>query len=581
MTSNEPVPGGERHPTRRQLIAGAAALGAGVTVGGGALAGCSTSKNSGGSGGGPTDVRHQTLFIAGEAWSTPTNFNPTNPTASWPTQPDQMNIIYENLFGFDVRNGTLKGNLAESMDMPDNNTIVVKLRSGTKFQDGQPLTADDVVYTYELAKRHPETPWNWFWNNVASITATDASTVTIALDPKTANPGVTKSSLCQVPILPKHLWTGYEAQNAKIVEFTNMQPVGSGPYKVDTANATQLKFVRDDNYWGKASRGKLPAPKWIVHPIFKDNAAGDLAFERDEADVSQQFTPQIWKMWQDKKLPVHTWFDKPPYHLPGSIPMLVINTSKIKNPQVRRALAHAIDYARIASTAMSQYSDPAKSSVIIPGGSEQQYFDANNVATNGWSYDPAKAKQLLQQAGGLSGSFTIQTPSGWSDWQAALNIVVENFKAIGVNAAAQFPQAPQVTSAVQNANFDFAVWYVAGAGPAAPWQRFRDVLDIRGVLPPGQSAFYNYGRFSHPQVASLLDKAATATGAEAKQLFTQLDTIFMQNAPMIPLMYRPLDFFEANESAWSGFPSSATNSSPPMFRGAGIDWLYQITPKTK
>jgi peptide/nickel transport system substrate-binding protein len=384
-----------------------------------------------------------------------------------------------------------------------------------------------------------------------------------------------------VPILPKHLWTGYESQNAKIVEFTNMQPVGSGPYKVDSANATQVKYVRDDNYWGKSWRGKLPAPKWIVHPIFKDNAAGDLAFERNEVDVSQQFTPQIWKMWQDKKLAVHTWFDKPPYHLPGSIPMLVINTTKIKSPQVRRALAHAIDYARIASTAMSQYSDPAKSSVIIPGGSEQQYFDADNVAKNGWTYDAAKAKTLLQQAGGLSGSFTVQTPSGWSDWQAALQIVVENFKALGLNVSANFPQAPQVTTAVQNGNFDFAIWYVAGASAGAPWQRFRDVLDSRGVAPVGQSAFYNYGRFSSPQVGSLLDQAAGATGAQAKALFTQLDTIFMQNAPMIPLMYRPLDFFEANEKTWTGFPSSATNTAAPQLSGAGMDWFYQITPKTK
>jgi peptide/nickel transport system substrate-binding protein len=219
--------------------------------------------------------------------------------------------------------------------------------------------------------------------------------------------------------------------------------------------------------------------------------------------------------------------------------------------------------------------------VVIPGGSEQQYFDADNVTKNGWTYDAAKAKQLLQQAGGLSGSFTVQTPSGWSDWQAALNIVVENFKAIGVNASAQFPQAPQVTTAVQNGNFDFAIWYVSGASPGTPWQRFRDVLDSRGVAPVGQSAFYNYGRFTNTQVAGLLDQAASATGAQAKTLFTQLDTIFMQNAPMIPLMYRPLDFFEANEIAWTGFPSSATNTAAPMFRGAGIDWLYQLSPKTK
>lgn len=583
MTSYEVPPPEETsgHPTRRHVIAGAAALGAGAVVAGGALAGCSSDDNKGGSGGGATDVRHQTLFIAGQQWATPTSFNPANPTAAWPYTIDQMNLNYESLFGFDVRDGSIKGNLAESIEQPDANTLVVKLRAGTKFQDGHDLTADDVVYTFEFAKRVKELQWNPFWLNVSSITATDPQTVTIALDPKSANPGITKTYLAQAWILPKHLWTTYEQQNAKIVDFTNMQPVGSGPYKVDSFNATQIKWVRDDNYWGKAWRGKLPAPKWIVHPIFKDNAAGDLALQQGQVDVSQQFTPEIWKMWQDKKLPIKTWFDKPPYHLPGSIPMLVINCTKIKDPKIRRALAFGIDYARIASTAMSQYSNPAQSSVVIPGGSEQQYFDADNVAKNGWKYDVAQAKQLLQEAGGLSGSFKVQTPTGWSDWQAAVNIVVENFKALGLNVTASFPQAPQVISSTQNGDFDFAVFYVAGATPAAPWQRFRDVLDSRGVPPKGQSAFYNYGRFSHPDVPGLLDKAATATGADAKALFTQLDTIFMQNAPMIPLMYRPLDFFEASESVWTGFPDSKNNDAAPMFRGAGIEWLYKISPKTK
>lgn len=588
MTSDEKVPrdestAGSNHPNRRQVIGGAAALGA-AALGSGALAACSSSKSTTGGGGATPDVRHQTLFLAGLAWSTPTNFNPLNPTALWPSFQDQGNFIYEELFGFDIRDGSMKGILATSVDVSsDNKTITVKLQPAAKWQDGQPVTADDIVYTYELGKRVTAAPWNSAWVYLTSVVATDAQTVTFTLNPQNLNPGIVKQTMTTVPMLPKHLWTGYETQNAKIVEFTNMQPVGSGPYKVDSANAQQLKMVRDDNYWGKAVHGKLPAPKWIVHPIFKDNAAGDLAFERGEVDASQQFTPQIWKMWQTQKLPVKTWYDKAPYHLPGSIPMLVVNCKKkgLDNPAVRRAIAHAIDYQRIANTAMSSYSDPAQASVIIPKGAEQQYFDADNVAANGWTYDLAKAKTLLQQAGGLTGSFTVQTPSGWSDWQAAVNIIVENLKALGLNATAQFPQPPQTTTNVNNGNFDFAIWYVTGAGAASPWQRFRDVLDIRGVNPQGQSAFYNYGRFSDPQVAGLLDQAAVATGAQLKDLFKQLDTIFMKNAPMIPIMYRPLDFFEVNESTWTGFPTSANPSAPPMFRGDGIEWLYNLTPKTK
>lgn len=587
MTAQEntppPVTEEAGHPSRRQVLFGAAALGVAAAAGGGLLEACSSGTNGTGGGGGGTDARHQTLFVAGFQWGPPQNFNPTNPNAVWPTAVDQMQLLYETLVGFDLRDGSLKPHLAASLDTPDPKTIVVKVQPDAKWADGQPVTADDVVYTFDLAKRHTEVPWSSIWTYLTSVTKTDDKTATFALNPANVNPGIVKANLSTTPILPSHLWTQYESANPKIVEFTNTQPVGSGPYKLESYNATQVKYVRDDGYWGKSVHGKVPPPKWIVHPIFKDNAAGDLALQQGQVDVSQQFTPQIWKMWQDKHLPVSTWFDKPPYHLPGSIPMMVINTTKpgLNNPKVRIALAHAIDYARIAATAMSQYSDPAQASVILPTGAEQQYFDAAAVQANGWKFDQAKAKSLLQATGVKLSGLKMITPTGWSDWQAALNIVVDNLKAIGVGIEANFPEAPQCTTAVQNGNFDIAIWYIAGAGPAAPWQRFRDVLDSRGVPKPGASAFYNYGRFTHPQVAGLLDKAATASGDELKGLFKQLDDIYRENAPMIPLMYRPLDFFEANASFWTGFPSSANPTGPPTFRGDGIAWLYGLSPKSK
>ncbi|HVX42794.1 MAG TPA: ABC transporter substrate-binding protein, partial [Mycobacteriales bacterium] len=326
---------------------------------------------------------------------------------------------------------------------------------------------------------------------------------------------------------------------------------------------------------------------------FKDNGGGDLALQNGEVDVSQQFTPQIWKMWQDKKKPIHTWYDKKPYHVPGSIPMLVLNTKRkgLDQVAVRRALAYGIDYEHIAATAMSEYSVPANSSLILPTGSEEQYFDKGNVAKNGWKHDPQKAQQILEGElkakkgsdgiyrlpdGTRLGPWTAQTPTGWSDWQSALRIVVDNAKAIGIELNTQFPESPQVTDSVQAGDFDIAVWSVSGVSAASPWQRFRDVLDSRGVPDPGKAAFYNYGRFHDGAVADLLDQAAAATGDELAGFYTQLDTIFMKNAPMIPLMYRPLEFFEYSTGTWSGFPNSKDPAAPPQFSGAGNSWLFEL-----
>jgi len=175
------------------------------------------------------------------------------------------------------------------------------------------------------------------------------------------------------------------------------------------------------------------------------------------------------------------------------------------------------------------------------------------------------------------GPWKIRTPNGWSDWQDACRIIADNAKDAGIDISTEFPDQAQVTEAVNNGNFHFAVWYIAGISPATPWQRFRDVLDDRGVPPKGQQAFYNYGRFKHPDVPELLDKlAAASSDDEIKQISTQLDTIFMENAPMIPVMYRPDQFFEFYESNWTNFPTSENPYAPPQFRGPGVEWLSKL-----
>lgn len=576
--------------SRRHFLKGAALVG-------GAVAAAPVLAACGDDDGGDLSERQQTLFIAGFQWGPPPNFNPLSPTATWPTQADQMQLIYETLFGFDITDGSMKPHLAASMTQPDPLTMVVKLQPDATWHDGKPVTAADVVYTFELGKRISTVYFSAAWEYLAAVEKTDDKTVTFKLSPTRTNPGVTKTNLCKTFILPSHVWSELEKSNPKLVEVVNDKPMGSGPYQLQSYNAQQMVYTRYDGYWGKAVRGKLAAPKKIVHPIFKDNAAGNLAFERGEVDVMQQFTPAIWKMWQEKKLPVGTWFDKEPYFVPGGMPMLTMNTTKpgLSNPKVRRALAHAIDYARIADTAMSRYSVPAKASLILPADAEKQYFDEAAIAAEGWKYDPAKAAQILEQDLGAKkgadgvyvlgdgtrlGPWTVQTPNGWSDWQAAVNIVAENAKAAGFDIKANFPEANNVTPAVQNGNYDLACWYITAQTDAAtPWSRYRDVLDIRGTNPVGSSSFYNYGRFTDSRVAPLLDKAAASTGTDRVEAIKQLDKIYRENAPMVPLMYRPIDFYEFTETVWKGFPTAKNPSAPPTFRGAGVAWLYDISPK--
>jgi peptide/nickel transport system substrate-binding protein len=471
-------------------------------------------------GGAPQQLpRNETLYIAGFQWQPPTNFNPLNGNPDWPSQGGFMET-YEALFAYNQLTGNLDPLLAKDLKSPDASTMDITLQDGTKWQDGQALTPDDVVYTYGLAKSQSDINYSTLFNYITSITATGDRTLEIKLNTP-LNPGFVKNFLTTIRILPKHIWQPKEA-SGKLSQVVDTAPVGSGPYKLLDFSPQRVALVRDDNYWGKTAFGGLPAPKYIAHPIFKSNDDGNLAFQSGQVDVMQQFTPQIWKMWEDAKAPVGTWFDKEPYYVAGSIPMLIINTQKkgLDNPLVRRALAYSINYPLIAQTAMSKYSIPANSSLIIPGGGENQYFNADSVKTNGWTYDPAKAKDILENqlkaTKGSDGVYTLpdgtrlgpwqaRTPQGWTDWQTAINIVVQSAKTAGFDLTEDYPDAPVVTTKIQNGDFDLNLWYIAGQNPATPWQRFRDMLDNRGVAPNGQSAFWDYNRFSEPAALDLLD----------------------------------------------------------------------------
>jgi peptide/nickel transport system substrate-binding protein len=540
-------------------------------------------------------TREETLYVGGFQWGPPTTFNPFTPTRAWPSNEDHEQI-FETLFAFNLYNGELEPLLAKELQWPDPQTAVVTLHDGTKWNDGTPLTSADVVYTFELPQRVDGLYYSDLWQFITSVEATDDRTITLKLNPDQLNPGMVKRHLTQNHIVPKHIWETREGGAEALIEIIDLEPVGSGPYKLFDASTERVALVRDDAYWGTAVFG-TPAPRYIVHPIFDSNDVANLAFQRGEIDVSQTFLPQVWQLWEDKGIPAGTWFKEEPYHLPGSIPMLFINVQRkpLDDPRIRRALAYSINYPQIAATAMSRYSVPANSSLIIPSGGEEKFFNAAQVAEKGWTYDPEKAKAILETEVGATkdgdvyvlpdgtrlGPFVAHCPFGWTDWQTAIELVAQGANEVGFEVKTEFPEAPVVTTRNQAGDFDLALWYLNGGGisPATPWSRIRDVLDNRGVPELGQPAFWNYNRYKNDAVGPLLDQAAAADEAGQKELYSELDAIFMQDVPAIPLMYRPDEFYEYNETTWTGFANADNPVAPPMQSGAGIKMLYIIKPK--
>jgi peptide/nickel transport system substrate-binding protein len=587
------APPGSTWATSRRRLLGLAGLAVSGTVVGVSASACGTAQTGNDSGPGSQGrpgAAGETLFVSGFQWGAPTNFNRMAPTPAWPTADGQSQLIYESLLRFNLLDGSLAPGLGKELNETDPKNMVVPLQDGTKWSDGSDLTADDVVFTFELAKTNEGLYYSNVWQYLESVTATDPRTVTFKLKDKPFNPGQVKDAMAEVLIMPKAIWS--KIDSSKLVAEPNTNPIGSGPFLMDKYDQTQIALKRNDDYWGKTVYG-TPAMTAVIHPIFKDNNAADLKLQNLEIDAAQTFTAQIWKMWESGK-PVRTWMKKKPYHLPGNLPLLIFNL-KVKgldNPKVRKAIAYAIDTPNIATTAMSDYSEPAKASLIVPTGYESKYFDQAAVDAEGWSYNKEKAVQILEGElkakkgsdgiyelpdGTKLGGWKLITPVGWTDWNTACEIVAKSAQAVGIGITTNFPQAPTMTSRLQNMDFELAMFSYSGVGAASPWTRFRDAMDDRGVAPAGKTAYYNYNRFSHPDVPGLLDQAAAANDdAARKTALSALEKIYREEVPVVPLMYRPLEFFNVNETNWTNFPTEENPYAPPMWQGAGIQWLFKI-----
>ncbi|GAB3915232.1 peptide ABC transporter substrate-binding protein [Microlunatus endophyticus] len=589
--------------TNRRRFLSWGGLAAGAVMVGGVASACGTAqtgRSSGGGGGskksggqsGRTGATADTVFIAGLQWDPPKSFNPLAASTTWPAGQNQQQLIFETLLRFNLVSGELEPGLGKDPKDVDKRTYQVTLQDGTKWQDGQDLTTDDVIFTFELAKKAAVSYSN-VWDYLQEIKAVDDRTLQFIAKSKPLNMITIKNTIAGTYILPKHIYEPW-VNNKTVTSQANLKnPVGSGPFQVQLADQTQVVLKRYDDYWGNSVFGK-PAMTNITHPIFKSNSDGDLKLQSGDIDVSQQFTAQIWKMWEDKGASVGTYLKDKPYYIPGNIPLLQINVTKkgLDNPKVRLAMAYAIDYATIVATAMSSYSDVPQASLILPTGFEKTYFDQAAVESQGWKYDQAKAKSILEDELGAKkgsdgvyklkdgtrlGPWKLITPTGWTDWNSACEIAAKSLKAVGFDVSTQFPEAGNVTTDVQNGNFDLVCWSASGVSPASPWSRFHDILDDRLGAPIGKTAFANYTRFKDSRIPALLDAASEATtDDERKTAYGKVDAIYRETVPVIPLMYRPLEFFEFNTATWTNWPTESNPYGPPGFGGAGIDWVFKV-----
>jgi peptide/nickel transport system substrate-binding protein len=570
--------------------------------------------------------REKTLYLGGDQWGEPNTFNPLCDWPAWPVK-GKCGLLYEPLMVFNSLTGEMEPSLAHSLEKGVD-TISVILDSRARWSDGAPLTAEDVVFSYDIGRNFKNTPMNY----AAVIDFISAVTVEKVPDPLTDgkteaekisfvvnkqernNPLIVLDQLQAVRIIPKHVFMPmFEKVNNDLVEFQKEKldenPVVSGPYNLDSYSGEKIVLKRRDDYWGNDALygGRKPAPEFYIHQIFKSNDHFSIALQQGNLDVSMTYIPRIWMKFKDK---VGTWYKKEPYFVPGCIPLLVINCTRppMNDRNFRRAMASAINYNEVKNLAISGYTPEIKPGLIMPYGIEKKFFSEEDAQKFGASYDTVQAKKLLKKAGITSifdkngnlvqmndakgnklPTLLVTSPAGWSDWEAMVKIAVKGMRAVGIDVREGFVDASLYWQALPFGTFDMLMYKpLPEATPSKPWSQLDHIMSSRNWKPEGERMNENQGRFNNPgnkdynrAIDSLLKAIPRIMDeAELVKAYRALNIMFMREQPALPLAYLPEQFYEFSLKHWTNFATEENPYAPPQppFYAAGIKMLWELKP---
>ncbi|HEX6525887.1 MAG TPA: ABC transporter substrate-binding protein [Streptosporangiaceae bacterium] len=529
------------------------------------LAACSSSRSSPGKSSGSSSA---TLVMEGSPLgSMPRVFNPFSPVDPANTA-GATNLVYEPLLQFNlVKPGTIYPWLATAYNWSNGGkTITFTLRGGVKFTDGEAFNAANVAWEFNLLKSNVVVNQNGL--PIDSASATNPTTVVINF----TRPVYTLLYFIagNLAMLPEGVWS-----KVNPATYPDTNPVGTGPYQVSVFTSQGMTLTRNPHYWG----GVPPVAK-VQFPAYSSNTSANLALEQGQLDWAGNFVQNIKTAFVDKNPSTNHYWDAPlsTQNLLPNLTAFPFNGGAA-GLAVRQAVSYGINRTVISTDGEDSQQPGATGPASLTGlvmPTDQSYVtpETSGLVT---SYDPAKAKQVLQAAGWKMGgngifelngkplAFTIEDPSAYTDYITTDQIIAQELKQVGMDVSVQGVSVQKFGTDVNDGTFQMVNRY-STVGPT-PYFMYDQFLDDSITAPIGKNATGDFERFYSPQAQALLAQFA-ATNDPATQLnaIVGMEKIVATQLPVIPIIYS-VAWFDYSTSKFTGWPSPSDPYDPGQPEG--------------
>ncbi|GAA1910427.1 ABC transporter substrate-binding protein [Streptomyces sodiiphilus] len=512
---------------------------------------CSGGSGDGAGNGGATPPGTLVAYT-GQAGDYQANFNPYSPSMI-----EGPGTIFEPLFYFNqARETEPVPRLGTGFSWNDEGTeLSVTVRDDVSWTDGEPFSADDVKFTFDLLLEEPALNTTGFTGETEVVSDTE---LVIRFDEPSFMEG--PQLLGRIWIVPEHLWSRIEDP----ANDTVREPVGTGPFMLDDFKAQAFTLTANPGYHG----GK-PELEKIRFVALSGNQAGADALSAGTVDWQTGPVPDIHNVGQN--YPGYQGIIVPLYQ----IALLTCSDAGLGctgpqiDPAVRRAVYYAMDRTQLNTLAFE-----GTASEISPGFALLERDEAllspgleNTVAP--MEPDPGRVARLLEGAGWAKGgdgiyakdgerlSMSVSVVSGWTDYITAVNTLGQQLKAMGIEITAQQSSWNEWSDARARGDYQLLIDSLYQGPAPDPYYLYSYFFASENTAEVGSSANPNFARFTDDEVDAALDalkRIDPQDTAARQEQFGIIQRAAEQDMPYIPVLTSGTSS-QYNAAKFTGWPT--------------------------